>query len=80
MISKRIFIAMLTSIVVFWEIGFSHAVDSTTLVFLTWKPNQPKVWERLIEQFQLENQDIRIKLQVGPHSSTEYHAILTQRL
>ncbi|MDY6857547.1 MAG: ABC transporter substrate-binding protein, partial [Thermodesulfobacteriota bacterium] len=40
----------------------------------------PKVWERLIEQFQLENQDIRIKLQVGPHSSTEYHAILTQRL
>ena len=56
------------------------AKDPTTLVFLTWKPNQPEVWNRLIKDFQRTNPAIRVKSQVGPHSSTQYHAIVTQRL
>ena len=58
----------------------AHADEPTTIVFLTWKPNQPEGWERLVEQFHKEHPRIRIKRQVGPHSSTEYHAIVTQRL
>jgi multiple sugar transport system substrate-binding protein len=59
---------------------YSAAEESTTLVFLTWKPNQPAVWKTLINKFHQENPKIKIKLQLGPHSSTEYHAIVTQRL
>lgn len=59
---------------------FSQAGEPKTIVFLTWKPNQPEVWERLIQRFHQKNPGIRIQLQVGPHSSTEYHAIVTQRL
>jgi multiple sugar transport system substrate-binding protein len=56
------------------------AKEPQTIVFLTWKPNQPEVWDSLIEQFHRENPQIRVKVQVGPHSSTEYHAVVTQRL
>jgi multiple sugar transport system substrate-binding protein len=56
------------------------AQEPQTIVFLTWKPNQPEVWDSLIQKFHQENPQIRVKVQVGPHSSTEYHAIVTQRL
>ena len=56
------------------------AEEPRTIVFLTWKPNQPEVWERLIRHFHQQHPKIRVQIQVGPHSSTEYHAIVTQRL
>jgi multiple sugar transport system substrate-binding protein len=59
---------------------FAWAEEPTTVVFLTWKPNQPEVWNRVIQNFHQKNPDIHIKVQVGPHSSTEYHAIIAQRL
>ena len=55
-------------------------MNQQTIVFLTWKPNQPEVWEDLIQRFHRKNPEIRVQVQVGPHSSTEYHAIVTQRL
>jgi multiple sugar transport system substrate-binding protein len=58
----------------------ARADGPVTLVFLTWKPNQPEGWDRLIEGFEKAYPHIRIKRQVGPHSSTDYHAIVTQRL
>lgn len=58
----------------------SWAHEPTSITFLTWKPNQPMVWKRLIQEFQRGHPDVRVKLQVAPHSSTEYHAIITQRL
>jgi multiple sugar transport system substrate-binding protein len=56
------------------------ALETTEIRFLTWKPNQPEVWKELIQEFQKKNPLIRVHLQVGPHSSTAYHAIVTQRL
>ena len=58
----------------------SAAQDTTEIVFLTWKPNQPEVWDKLIQQFHEKHPYIKVKRQVCPHSSTEYHAIITQRL
>ncbi|MFH0844645.1 MAG: ABC transporter substrate-binding protein, partial [Pseudomonadota bacterium] len=58
----------------------ARAGEPTPVTFLTWKPSRPEVWKGLIDQFHRENPDIRINLQVGPHSSTEYHAIVSQRL
>jgi multiple sugar transport system substrate-binding protein len=54
--------------------------ETTNIVFLTWKPNQPEIWERLIQGFEARDPGVRVQVQVGPHSSTDYHAILTQRL
>jgi multiple sugar transport system substrate-binding protein len=57
-----------------------RAEEPKSIVFLTWKPNQPKVWEQVIQRFHETHPGIRVQIQVGPHSSTEYHAIVTQRL
>ena len=57
-----------------------HAEEQKTVVFLTWKPSQPEVWEKLIRRFHETHPKIRVKIQIGPHSSTESHAILAQRL
>ena len=62
------------------SVKFTWAEEPTTVVFLTWKPNQPEVWDTVIHDFHQKNPGIRIKVQVGPHSSTEYHAIVAQRL
>ncbi len=58
--------------------GFIYA--KTTLRFVTWKPNQPEVWDEAIRLFEMENPNIEVIREVGPHSSTEYHALLTQKL
>jgi multiple sugar transport system substrate-binding protein len=58
----------------------SRAEEPQTIVFLMWKPNQPEVWEHLIERFHQTHPKIRVQVQIGPHSSTESHAIVTQRL
>ena len=57
-----------------------RADEPTTLVFLTWKPNQSKGWNHLLREFHQKHPHIRIQTQVAPHSSTQYHAIVTQRL
>jgi multiple sugar transport system substrate-binding protein len=51
-----------------------------TLRFVTWKPNQPPVWNRAIERFEQAQPQIRIEREVGPHSSTALHDLLTQKL
>jgi multiple sugar transport system substrate-binding protein len=51
-----------------------------TIHFLTWKPNQPRPWQVLIRRFEKQHPDIRVDLQLGPHSATDYHAVVSQRL
>jgi multiple sugar transport system substrate-binding protein len=50
------------------------------LTFVAWKPNQPEVWEEIYSIFEQEYPDIRIKREIGPHSSTSFHDLLTQKL
>ncbi len=55
--------------------------DGITIIrFVTWKPNQPEVWEEIHDIFESENPDIRVIREVGPHSSTAFHDLLTQKL
>ncbi len=54
--------------------------DITSLRFVTWKPNQPKVWDEIIRIFEKENPMIKIVRETGPHSSTAFHDLLTQKL
>lgn len=52
----------------------------TTIHFVTWKPNIPGVQEEIIRLFELQHPDIKIVREVGPHSSTAFHDLLTQKL
>jgi multiple sugar transport system substrate-binding protein len=54
--------------------------EKTILHFVTWKPNQPKVWDEVISIFESEYPDIKVKREIGPHSTTTYHDLLTQKL
>jgi trehalose/maltose transport system substrate-binding protein len=50
------------------------------LRFVTWKPNQPEVWNDIIDIFNQENPGIEVVREIGPHSSTAFHDLLTQKL
>ena len=63
-----------------WICGAAAEPKTTEIVFLTWKPGQPEAWDKLIARFHEKHPRITVKRQVSPHSSTEYHAIITQRL
>jgi len=54
--------------------------EKTTIHFVTWKPNIPGVQEEIIKYFESEHQDIKVVREVGPHSSTAFHDLLTQKL
>jgi multiple sugar transport system substrate-binding protein len=61
--------------------GDSAQKDSRTVLrFVTWKPERPDVWDEAIGRFEAANPDLRIIREVGPHSSTEYHDLLAQKL
>lgn len=48
--------------------------------FVTWKPNIPGVQEEIIRLFEAEHPEIKVVREVGPHSSTAFHDLLTQKL
>ncbi|NIO19526.1 MAG: extracellular solute-binding protein, partial [Candidatus Aenigmarchaeota archaeon] len=48
--------------------------------FVTWKPNIPGVQEEIIKYFEAEHPDIKVVREIGPHSSTAFHDLLTQKL
>jgi multiple sugar transport system substrate-binding protein len=52
----------------------------TIIHFVTWKPNIPEAWEEIFKIFKDEYPDIEIAREVGPHSSTAFHDLLTQKL
>jgi multiple sugar transport system substrate-binding protein len=52
----------------------------TTLHFVTWKPNITEVWDEIFNIFASEHPDIEITKEIGPHSSTAFHDLLTQKL
>jgi multiple sugar transport system substrate-binding protein len=79
-IARKQISILVTLSLIFLTASHLRGGQSKTITFLTWKPNQPDVWEQLIERFHREHPEIRIQVQMGPHSSTEYHAIVTQRL
>ena len=54
--------------------------DRVTVRFVTWKPNQPAVWDEVVAAFERAHPRIRIERQVGPHSSTALHDLLSQKL
>lgn len=61
--------------------GGDWADDGRTVIrFVTWKPNQPAVWDGIYARFEQEHPELALEREVGPHSSTSFHDMLTQKL
>lgn len=52
----------------------------TVITFVTWKPNLPGIWQEVLRRFHAEHPGIQVRRQIGPHSSTAFHDLLTQKL
>jgi multiple sugar transport system substrate-binding protein len=52
----------------------------TVLHLVTWKPNIPDAWEEIFTVFETEYPHITLSREIGPHSSTAFHDLLTQKL
>jgi trehalose/maltose transport system substrate-binding protein len=57
----------------------SKAQD-TTLRFVIWKSEAPGLWERAMADFEKRNPGVRMIQEIGPHSSTQFHDLVSQKL
>lgn len=56
------------------------ADEPNTIRLVAWKFNNPGLWRRLADQFEKQHPPLKVALEIGPHSSTSYHDLLTQKL
>ncbi len=54
--------------------------NQVTIHFVTWKPNVPEVWDEIFKLFERKHPEIKVITEIGPHSSTAFHDMLTQKL
>jgi multiple sugar transport system substrate-binding protein len=72
------FLRLITLLFLF--IPLAVGAQETTLRFVTWKWEAPQVLDQAIADFERQNPAVRIKREIGPHSSTQFHDLLTQKL
>jgi multiple sugar transport system substrate-binding protein len=53
--------------------------ETKVLHYVTFRPDHPRVWKELIARFERQH-GVRVVREIGPHSSTDFHAMLTQKL
>ena len=57
-----------------------EVAGQTQLRFVTWRPEAAAVWQELISGFEARHPGVKVVREVGPHSSTEFHDLVTQKL
>ncbi|MBI2349189.1 MAG: extracellular solute-binding protein, partial [Deltaproteobacteria bacterium] len=50
------------------------------LRFVSWRSDSPWVWDQAIKDFEARNPGTKVVREIGPHSSTEFHDLVTQKL
>jgi len=50
------------------------------LRFVTWRPQPPWLWDQAIADFEAQNPGTKVVREVGPHSSTDFHDLVSQKL
>lgn len=58
----------------------SEAAAQTQLRFVSWRSEAAAVWEQLIARFEASHAGVKVIREIGPHSSTEFHDLVTQKL
>ena len=66
--------------ILFLFLPLAVTAQETTLRFVTWKWEAPQVFDQAIADFERENPGVRVRREIGPHSSTQFHDLLTQKL
>jgi multiple sugar transport system substrate-binding protein len=59
---------------------YGAAAQETTLRFVIWKSETPQLWEQVMAEFEKRNPGVRLIHEIGPHSSTQFHDLVTQKL
>jgi multiple sugar transport system substrate-binding protein len=57
-----------------------EAAAQTQLRFVSWSSEAAPVWEQLIAGFESGHPGVKVVREIGPHSSTEFHDLVTQKL
>jgi multiple sugar transport system substrate-binding protein len=52
----------------------------TVVRLLMWKPDAPPVWQEAFRRAEARLARVRIVVDLAPHSATDFHALLTQKL
>ncbi len=78
MLHAKLLIQIAASLLILvpWPAG----AQETTLRFVIWKSEAPKLWEDAMLEFEKRNPGVRLIREVGPHSSTQFHDLVTQKL
>ena len=72
---------MRTLFILFFVLLIAPIVDAQTqLRFVTWRSEATGVWENILADFEARHPGIKVVSEVGPHSSTEFHDLVTQKL
>ncbi|HSK31167.1 MAG TPA: ABC transporter substrate-binding protein [Candidatus Limnocylindria bacterium] len=58
----------------------SVAGAQTQLRLVTWRSEAARVWQDIIADFEGRHPGVKVVLEIGPQSSTEFHALVTQKL
>lgn len=72
---KALFLAVLTL-----GLFASAAAGQTSLRFVSWRSEAAAVWDGLIADFERRHPGVNVIREIGPHSSTEFHDLVTQKL
>jgi multiple sugar transport system substrate-binding protein len=72
------FVAAVLQLFFFTTIG--RAATESELRFVTWRPQPPGLWDQAIADFERQNPGTKIVREVGPHSSTDFHDLVSQKL
>jgi multiple sugar transport system substrate-binding protein len=68
------------AILLFALVPRNAGAQETTLRFVIWKSEAPQLWDRAIADFQERNPGVKVVREIGPHSSTQFHDLVTQKL
>ena len=74
----KLFLPLIALLVVVFP--SAATAQETFLRFVTWKWEAPQVLDRAIADFERQNPGVKVKREIGPHSSTQFHDLLTQKL
>ena len=78
--AKTLMVLFLFPLILFTGCMEKKEEGKSVIHFVTWKPNIPGVMEEVIRGFESEHPDIKVVRETGPHSSTAFHDLLTQKL
>jgi multiple sugar transport system substrate-binding protein len=64
----------------FLFIAIQPLAAQSQLRFVTWRPQPAWMWDQAIAEFEGQNPGTKVVREVGPHSSTDFHDLISQKL